>query len=282
VSLHPDIEAVLSGKARWAVICADNASVLPEMPDKSVAHVITDPPYEAEAHTKARRSLRGGGSSRKYRSEVRAIDAPLEISFEAITEEDRLRVAREFGRLASRWTLNFCQVEAVAVWRFALHCGGLDWVRGGAWVKPNGAPQFTGDRPAQGFECIAIAHQPGRKRWNGGGSHGVWIHPIEVAGVAGGGSAGRDHPTQKPVPLMLDLVSDFTDPDELILDPFAGSGTTGVAALRLGRRFIGIEKDEKYAAIARERLAAEERGLSLRDARAGQVSIFDVLKAAHE
>jgi DNA modification methylase len=73
---------------------------------------------------------------------------------------------------------------------------------------------------------------------------------------------------------MIELVELFTDPDEIILDPFAGSGTTGVACLRLGRRFIGIEKDAKYAAIARERLTAESQGLTLRDARAGQQSLF--------
>ena len=74
--------------------------------------------------------------------------------------------------------------------------------------------------------------------------------------------------------LMLELVELFTDPGDLVLDPFAGSGTTGVACLRLGRRFIGIERDAKYAAVARERLVAESQGLSLRDARAGQQSLF--------
>jgi site-specific DNA-methyltransferase (adenine-specific) len=76
---------------------------------------------------------------------------------------------------------------------------------------------------------------------------------------------------------MLELVADFTDPGDLVLDPFCGSGTTGVACLRLGRRFIGVEKDATYAAVARERLEAEARGLTLRDARAGQTSIFDAM-----
>ena len=73
---------------------------------------------------------------------------------------------------------------------------------------------------------------------------------------------------------MLRLVELFTDPDDLVLDPFCGSGTTGVACLRLGRRFIGIEKDATYAAVARERLEAESKGLTLRDARAGQLPMF--------
>jgi site-specific DNA-methyltransferase (adenine-specific) len=73
---------------------------------------------------------------------------------------------------------------------------------------------------------------------------------------------------------MLELVELFTDAGELVLDPFCGSGTTGVACLRLGRRFIGIEKDEGFARIATERLEAESQGLTLRAARAGQMPLF--------
>jgi DNA modification methylase len=71
--------------------------------------------------------------------------------------------------------------------------------------------------------------------------------------------------TEKPLPLMESLVRDFTDPGDLILDPFAGSGTTGVAAIRLGRRFIGWEKDPKYHTIAVKRLTAarEQRELGM-------------------
>lgn len=83
------------------------------------------------------------------------------------------------------------------------------------------------------------------------------------------------HPTEKPVEVMLWVVG-LTD-GVIILDPFCGSGTTGVACLRLGRRFIGIEKDANYAEVARERLEAESRGLTLRDARAGQLSLLENL-----
>jgi len=65
----------------------------------------------------------------------------------------------------------------------------------------------------------------------------------------------------KPPALMESLVRDFTDPGELICDPFAGSGTTGVACLRLGRRFIGWERDPKYHAVAVKRLRAAREQL---------------------
>lgn len=260
---------VLEGRASWCVVCADNAEVLPTLPDKSVAHVITDPPYEAEAHTLQRRVFNGGADRG---GGIRA--APL--GFAPLAPLARAAVAAEICRLSLGWALAFCQIEAIALWRASFRRAGGKWVRGQVWRKPNGQPQMTGDRPGMGFETIATAWcGKGRMSWNGGGRHGFYDHPVD----ANFSRDTRAHETQMPLPLMLELVELFTDPGELILDPFCGSGTTCVACLRLGRRFIGIERDPKYAAIARERLEAEVRGLSLKDARAGQASIFDVLKA---
>jgi DNA modification methylase len=67
------------------------------------------------------------------------------------------------------------------------------------------------------------------------------------------------HPTQKPVALMEDLVKTYTDPGETVLDFTMGSGSTGVACANTGRRFIGIERDDKYFAIASERIAEAYR-----------------------
>ena len=120
-------------------------------------------------------------------------------------------------------------------------------MRLGVWLKPDGAPQFTGDRPGTGWEAVAFLHRDGaRLRWSGKGRHGVWTHN-KVNGA---------HPTTKPLPLVQDWVRLFSD-GGTILDPFAGSGTTLVAAKRLGRKAIGIEIEEKYCAIAARRLAQE-------------------------
>jgi site-specific DNA-methyltransferase (adenine-specific) len=70
------------------------------------------------------------------------------------------------------------------------------------------------------------------------------------------------HPTQKPVELLERLILAATNPGDLILDPFCGSGTTGVAAVKHGRRFIGIDADANYLELARRRyedLAARPR-----------------------
>lgn len=253
---------VIEGRARWCVVEGDNATVLPGLPDKSVAHVITDPPYEAESHQKGRRIMN------PRTKEVR--NAAI-VTFAQLDEATRTRIGSEVARLATRWMLIFCQIEGAMLWRDSL---GKDarYIRTMVWVKPNGQPQLTGDRPGVGYECITVGHGPGASRWNGGGSRGWVEYPVE----ANFSREPRVHETQKPLDLMLRLVELFTDPGEVILDPFAGSGTTGVACLRLGRRFIGIEKDARYAAVARERLAAESQGLTLRDARAGQQSLFGV------
>ena len=66
-----------------------------------------------------------------------------------------------------------------------------------------------------------------------------------------------DHPTQKPVALMVWCIEKYTNPGDLILDPFLGSGTTAVAAIRTGRRFIGMEISPEYCAIAQKRVDAE-------------------------
>lgn len=110
---------------------------------------------------------------------------------------------------------------------------------------------MSGDRPAQGTEEIVIAHAPrtsGRLRWNGGGKTAVYHFASE--------RGKRVHPTQKPVALMRAIVQDFTDPGDLILDSHAGSGTTGLAAMELGRRFLGFERDPKHFATALARLKA--------------------------
>ena len=84
----------------------------------------------------------------------------------------------------------------------------------------------------------------------------------------------RQHPCQKPLPMMLQIVRASSRPGDTILDPFCGSATTGVAALRLGRKFIGIEKDPTYFALACERLRAEEQGSTLQASRAGQLPLL--------
>jgi site-specific DNA-methyltransferase (adenine-specific) len=82
------------------------------------------------------------------------------------------------------------------------------------------------------------------------------------------------HPVPKPVGWMLWLVTLTSRVGDVVLDPFAGSATTGIAAMRAGRRFVGIERDPEYFRIACDRLKAEESNSTLKAARTGQTSLF--------
>jgi DNA modification methylase len=225
----------------------DCREILPQL--GAVDHVISDPPYARDVYLRAASTTatnkgfsdyelkrRGQSLAKMGAGDIGSIDAMLDD------------VAAQIGRLARRWSLVFSDVETCFRWRAALESAGMRYVRTGAWVKPDAMPQMSGDRPSVGFEPCTITHAQGPMRWNGGGKQAVWTH------FTSKGHARPDHPCPKPEPLMLELVQQFTDPGELILDPFAGSGTTLLAAKRLGRRAIGCEVNEAFAEVAAKRL----------------------------
>lgn len=233
------------------LLLGDCRDILPTL--EAVGHVISDPPFEKEAHTLQRRAL-GRGSADGRRDIENAA-----LPFEAITAEDRISVSAQMSRLSRGWVLVFCQAEAVADWRDALDAGGASYRRAMVWLKPDGMPQFTGDRPGMGYESIVASWAgQGKSRWFGGGRHGVFTFTKHDSG-AGHGGAANPHPTTKPIRLMEELVRLFTAPGEAILDPYMGSGTTGAAAVKLGRPFIGIEGDATYFEIACRKIEAAYR-----------------------
>lgn len=213
---------------------------------QGVDAVVTDPPFEQEAHTLQRRINRGktrGGA-------CDSVDVES-IGFDAIKESERIGICQWAGSNVSGWFLAFCQAEAVSEWRNAMSLSGVSYKRAMVWIKPDGMPQYSGDRPGMGYESIAAGWcGSGRSSWNGGGSHGVFTYTKNSGGK-------HDHPTQKPVPLMERLLNLFSNSGHLVLDPFMGSGTTGVACIRTGRRFIGIEIDPKHFKTACDRIQHE-------------------------
>ena len=81
-------------------------------------------------------------------------------------------------------------------------------------------------------------------------------YPTSIIEASNASQRGKAHPTQKPVALMEYLIRTYTNEGDVVLDNCMGSGTTGVACINTGRRFVGIERDDKYFAIASERIAA--------------------------
>lgn len=222
------------------LILADCMDVLPTL--GKVDAVVTDPPFEKEAHTLQRRINRGktrGGSSDLVTAEP--------LPFAEIGKREGY--AKEIARVSNGWALAFCQAEAVQAWRKAFEDGGASYRRAMVWIKPDGMPQYSGDRPGMGYESIvAVWCGEGKSHWNGGGKHGVYTFNKNDF------PSGAPHPTTKPVALMAALLRDFTGAAQTILDPFMGSGTTGVACVKMGRSFIGIEREEEYFNIAVKRI----------------------------
>jgi site-specific DNA-methyltransferase (adenine-specific) len=192
--------------------------------------IITDPPYNPKTH-------KGARSAKSL--------AASQIDFDSLSEAQFVEFCANAVAQARRWVVMSCAWQHAAL----LENTGVPLVRLGIWHKPNGAPQFSGDRPGTGWEAIAILHREGRKRWNGGGHHAVWVCNVEHGA----------HPAQKPLKLVMDWVAKFSEPGELVLDPFMGSGTTGVACALLGRTFVGIEKRPDYFQLACRRITDAHR-----------------------
>jgi site-specific DNA-methyltransferase (adenine-specific) len=217
------------------LLLGDCLEILPHL--GPVGHVITDPPYEAVMQNRW-----GVLSKQAPSSHVRHET----LGFQAIDgiRDDVVGVVKG---CCTGWGLFFCMAEGVRAWRDSIEQSGARYKRAMVWVKPDAMPQFNGQGPSVGHEMMVTAwFGTGYSRWNGGGRPGTFIYTKNTAGA--------EHPTQKPLPLIQELVNLFSFSGDTVCDPFMGSGTTGVACAKLGRKFVGIEIDEGYFDIACERI----------------------------
>lgn len=235
------VEWVEIGRAKLA--CGDCLTL--DLP--RVDHIVTDPPYEAIMH-----------ASKNERAPARLDGGPAlqGLNFDAIDTIREQVVA--MGEECDGWFIAFCTSEGVWPWAQAINASPMKYKRACVWIKPDSTPQLNGQGPAQGAEHFVCAWAgTGHAKWNAGGKRGVYTHCVN-----GRERDGR-HPTEKPRKLMAELVADFTQPEQTILDPFMGSGTTGVAAVQAGRNFIGVEMNPEYFAVACERLEQAQRQADL-------------------
>lgn len=223
---------------------AKNIELLPWF--SLVDHIITDPPYSEHTHSKQWIS-----KALSEKGDKRASTEHKELGFDALSDEEMSFICGEMFRIVTRWSIAFTDLENMHLWRAQFIANGLDYVRACIWDKVDSAPQFTGDRPAASCEAFMLAHKPGKKRWNGGGRRNLFRHAVN------GEKGAKPHPSTKPIPLMKEIVSLFTDPGDTILDPYMGSGSTLRAAKDLGRKSIGIEMNEKHCETAARRMCQE-------------------------
>ncbi len=229
---------VIIGRA--TLYLGDCRDILREL--DTVDHIISDPPYEDELH---------GAIGRIRRNDGREMIADL--GFDGINSI-RTEISQICVEKTSGWVILFTLAEGVRAWRDDIQAAGGKYDTCLAWIKPDSAPRFNGQGAARGFECAVTAWcGTGYRNWNGGGKRGVYTHLVNGPDRTG------LHPTEKPRRLMSDLIADYTQPEQTILDPFMGSGTTGVAAVMAARNFIGIEQDEKHFALACKRIEDAQR-----------------------
>ena len=200
-----------------------------------VGLVLTDPPYGENTHQNAKTN------TSRNRQGVRLVHfAPIDI-------EELRTIFSTCSTLCDRWLIATMEWRHVAAMETAPP-EGLRFLRFGVWVKTNGMPQISGDRPAQGWEAIAYMHNSkGRPHWKGGGKSGNYVTKVEQG----------EHPTTKPQSILASVINLFSEPGDIVLDPFMGGGSTLRAAKDMGRRAIGIEMDERWCEVGALRMAQE-------------------------
>jgi DNA modification methylase len=232
------VEPVIIGRA--TLYLGDCRDILPTL--GKVDAVVTDPPYVL--------SEAGPGDSH-FGMSLSKFDS---ADYKRIVSGFDLEVFDELAGICEPFNLFcFCSNRQVSQ-IMAYHEG-----RGRAttlcvWHKTNAAPFANGVWRGDIEYCVHARASGAVFVGNAQEKKKVWEHPIVQDDA---------HPTVKPLPIVKRLVSICSNPEQTILDPFVGSGTTGIAAVQLGRNFIGIEKDERHFATACKRIEDAQRQGSL-------------------
>lgn len=210
----------------YEVINGDCLEQMPKLLERGVTvdAIVTDPPYNA-----INRETKGLRQIDKGEADTLPVDIPL--------------LAGLFARLSHGSIYVWCSDDQFSPWTLAFKGIGLT-TRICSWLKSNPSP-MNGERLwLSATELCVFARKP-NATFNRHCARPSWEGPTELSGL---------HPCEKPVWLMREIVTASTNPGDTILDPFAGSFTTGVAALAEGRNFIGIEQSEDYCRVGEARL----------------------------
>lgn len=247
------------------VILGDCLSALERLPPASVDMVFADPPYNLQ--------LGAGTLLRPNQSTVDAVDDDWDqfASFEAYDTFTRAWLSacrRVMKPTATLWVIgSYHNIFRVGS---ALQDLGFWILNDIVWRKANPMPNFRGKRFTNAHETLIWASRSDQKGYTfhyealKGGNDDLqmrsdWFIPLCTGDERLKGDDGRKlHPTQKPEALLARTILSASNPGDVVLDPFFGTGTTGAVAKRLGRHFIGIEQEPAYAAAARERIAGIE------------------------
>lgn len=232
-------EKVVIGDAEmW---CGDCREVLPTA---QASVLLTDPPYGIVE--------RFGVQNRPFGKRTCQFEWDGAEVRECVADALRLAVA-SLDRPANAFA--FCGYDTAEIPRDVFRAAGMS-AKPFAWVKEFPPPAAPGNRWTSAFELACHGYDPG--------AYFADARPVRPNAVRGdslraGNGERAGHPTQKPLWLMDRLVRALAAPGALVLDPFMGSGTTGVACANLGRRFVGIEIERRYFDVACRRIEDAQR-----------------------
>lgn len=224
----------------------DALAVLRDLPDASIDAVVTDPPYSSGGlHAGARRTdpaqkYQQTGTKRTYPAMLGDLkDQRSFITWATLWLSECWRLARP-GAPA----LVFSDWRQLPAMTDAVQAAGFEWRGIVVWHKPSARPMLGSFR--RDAEFVVYAVKAPARAWSRQCFPGVFAHRVVAT--------EKVHLTSKPLPLLVDLLG-VTPPDGTILDPFMGGGTTALACLETGRRFIGVELSEEYYDLAANRIA---------------------------
>jgi modification methylase len=244
------------------VLGGDCIEVMNGLPEGSVDLIFADPPYNLQLR---------GDLHRPDNSQVDAVDDAWDrfASFEVYDRftRDWLKAARRLLKPnGAIWVIgsyhNIFRVGA------ALQDAGFWILNDVVWRKSNPMPNFRGKRLTNAHETLIWASRDEAAKYTfnyealkslneGIQMRSDWVLPICTGHERLKDEQGeKAHPTQKPESLLHRVLLGTTNPGDVVLDPFFGTGTTGAVAKMLGREFIGIEREEAYRKVAEKRLAS--------------------------
>jgi modification methylase len=245
------------------ILVGDCVAEMAKLPAESVDLVFADPPYNLQLQ---------GDLKRPDDSRVDAVDDAWDkfSSFAAYDDFTRawlLACRRLMKPAATLWVIgsyhNIFRVGAI------LQDLGFWILNDVIWRKSNPMPNFRGRRFTNAHETLIwAAREPGGKGYTfnyealKAGNEDVQVRSDWTLALCTGeerlkrGDGRKLHPTQKPEALLARVILASSRPDDLVLDPFSGTGTTGAVAKRLRRRFVGFEREAPYAKAAEQRIAA--------------------------
>jgi modification methylase len=244
------------------ILQGDCVEVLATLPDRSVDLVFADPPYNLQL----RQEL--------WRPNLTRVDAVDD-------EWDRFRDFAQYDDFTEKW-LRQCRrvlkdtgtIWVIGTYHNIFRVGRIMqdmgyWILNDiVWVKTNPMPNFRGVRFTNAHETLIWARKSREQKRYTFNYHAMknlndgvqmrsdWHLPVCTGPERIRTNGRKAHATQKPQALLYRVILSSTNPGDVVLDPFFGTGTTGVVATKLSRRWIGIERDPEYVRMAQERIEA--------------------------